>query len=298
MALTPLVSGQTARLYSLFRKRFRHEPLETINLPAKGLEGHVVVAGGGRVGSQVGTIMRRAGLTCVIIELDHRLVEHARRAGSAVIYGDAGHELVLEAARIGSARLLVVTTPDVITARSIITNARRLNRKIDVVARTSDTGFLEAFSEMGVTDVVLPEFETGLEMSRQALVHLGVPAPEIQRQTESLRSDLFAPFLGPAEKYRTLSQLRSAEGQLDLRWVSVPAESPLADRTIGEARIRETTGASVVGVLREGRLQANPDPDFRFRAGDLAAAIGTEAALQAFGQLAAPEQPPGSHTAL
>jgi CPA2 family monovalent cation:H+ antiporter-2 len=205
-----------------------------------------------------------------------------------MVYGDASHELVLEAATIGSARLLVVTTPDVITARSIVTNARRLNSDIEVVARTSDTGFLKAFNKMGVTNVVLPEFETGLQMSRQALLHLGVSAPEIQRHTESLRRDLFAPFLGPAEQFRTLSQLMSAESQFDLRWVPVPAESPLVDRTIGEARIRKVTGASVVGVLREGNLQANPDPDFRFQAGDLAAVIGTEEALRAFGRLVAP----------
>ena len=286
MALTPLVSGQTARLYSAIQRKFRHEPLEALNLPEKGLEGHVIIAGGGRVGSQVASTIQRVGIAFVIIELDHYLVEKTRADGMPVIYGDASHELVLEAAKIGSAGLLVVTTPDMITTQSIILTARRLKDGIEVVARTSDQGFLEAFSEMGVTDVVLPEFETGLEMARQTLMQLGVPASEVQQQTESLRRDLFEPFFGPAQKYRTLSELRSAEGQFDFRWVSVPVLSPLEDRTIGETRIREVTGASVVGVLREGKLRPNPDPDFRFRAGDLAAVIGTEASLQAFGQLA------------
>ncbi len=206
-----------------------------------------------------------------------------------VVYGDASHELVLEAAKIGSAGLLVVTTPDIITTRSIIQTARRLKDGIEVVARTSDPGFLEVFSEMGVTDVVVPEFETGLEMSRQTLMQLGVPASEVQQQTESLRINLFEPFFGPAQKYRTLSELRSAEHQFDLRWVPVSGEGSLADRTLGQSRIREISGASVVGVLREGKLNVNPSPNFRLRAGDLMAAIGTEVALQTLRQMASPE---------
>jgi CPA2 family monovalent cation:H+ antiporter-2 len=119
-------------------------------------------------------------------------------------------------------------------------------------------------------------------------MQLGVPASEVQQQTESLRISLFEPFFGPAHKYRTLSELRSAEHQFDLRWLPVSGESPLADRTLRQSRIRETSGASVVGVLREGKLDVNPSPDFRLLAGDLVAAIGTEAALQTLREMASP----------
>lgn len=46
MALTPIVSGQTSRLYSLKKRWIGHEPLETFNLSEEGLRNHVVVAGG------------------------------------------------------------------------------------------------------------------------------------------------------------------------------------------------------------------------------------------------------------
>jgi CPA2 family monovalent cation:H+ antiporter-2 len=288
MALTPLVSGQTARLYSLKRRMFRREPLEKSNIPGEGLHSHVVIAGGGRVGLQIARVLHRLGFSSVIIELDHRRVEQARAAGLPVIYGDASHEVVLDAAAITSARMLIVTTPEMVVTQAIVTNARKRNSGLDVVARTSDPTFLPVFKRLDVTDVVLPEFEASLEMTRQALLHLRVPAPDIQRHTESIRHDLFAPFFSPNDRYRTLGRLRTAELGFDLQWVVLGEDSPLVARSIGEAEIRKVTGASVVGVLRSDDLRANPDADLRFQQGDLVAIIGTDEARRAFQEMAVP----------
>jgi len=80
MALTPLISGQTERLYSLKKRWFRHEPLERLNIPDEGLRNHVVIAGGGRVGFQIARVLQRLGLPLVIVELDHRRVEQSKAA--------------------------------------------------------------------------------------------------------------------------------------------------------------------------------------------------------------------------
>ena len=288
MALTPIVSGQTARLYSLKKRLFRHEPLETLNIPDEGLRNHVVIAGGGRVGLQIAQVLQRLGFPLVIIELDHRRVDQAKAAGLPVVYGDASHEVVLEAAAVASARMLIVTTPEMVVAQAVVVNARKHNDRLDVVARTSDPTFLPVFKKMDVTDVVLPEFEASLEMTRQALLHLRVPASEIQRHTESLRKDLFAPFLSTGGGYTTLAQLRTAELSFDLQWVVLGGGSPLISKSMGEAKIRRTTGASVVGVIRAGHLEANPDADFRFQDDDLVAIMGTDEARRAFQAMAAP----------
>jgi CPA2 family monovalent cation:H+ antiporter-2 len=147
---------------------------------------------------------------------------------------------------------------------------------------------LPIFKEMGVVDIVLPEFEASLEMTRQALLHLRVPVSEIQRHTELLREDLFAPFFNAGGEYRTLTQLRTAEQQFDLQWVLLLEDSPLVARSIGEAEIRKTTGTSVVGVIRNGKLETNPDAHFRFQPNDLVAIIGTDQARLAFQEMAMP----------
>jgi len=288
MILTRLVSSQTARLYSLKKRFFRHEPLETLNIPETGLRQHAVIVGGGRVGSRIADVLKSFGLPLVVVELDHRRVEKAQTDGIPVVYGDATHEIVLEAAEISTARLLVVTTPDVVTARTIITNAKRQNGELSVVARTSDPSFLPIFKEMGVNSVVLPEFEASLEMTRKSLLHFPIPVTEIQNRTESLRQGLFAPFFDQGQGYKTLVQLRSAEHQFDLQWVPLSAGSPLATRSIGGVEIRKKAGASVVGVIRDGKLLPNPDAKFRFQVNDLVAIIGTEEARRSFQAMAAP----------
>ncbi|MGE0713670.1 MAG: cation:proton antiporter [Planctomycetota bacterium] len=286
MVLTPLVSGQTARIYALIRRAAGgSEPLERLNIPEHGLRGHVVIAGGGRVGFQIARALARQQLQFVIVELDHRRVEEAKAAGMPVVYGDASHELVLEAAALGKACLLLVTTPGLVVTRAIAAHARTMNPGLAIVARASGVEALPTLREVDVAEVVLPELEASLEMTRQALLHLEVPAPEIQRLTEALRQELTSP-LRESDEYRTLSLLRGAELQFELRWVRLAPGSPLAGRTLAEARVRSEAGATVVGVLRGGALEVNPRPDFALAAEDLVAIIGTEAAARHLQRLA------------
>ncbi len=76
--------------------------------------------------------------------------------------------------------------------------------------------------------------------------------------------------------------MRAAEHSFDLLWVRIEPGNNLIDRCIGEAEIRKTTGASVVGIIREQLLIANPDVGFRFQSGDLVAIIGSGEARACF----------------
>ncbi|WP_300669186.1 cation:proton antiporter [Desulfoluna sp.] len=286
MVLTPLVSGQTARLYALRKRWFRHEPLESAGLPEEGLRNHVIIAGGGRMGRHVADVLKRLGLPFVIIELDQRCVDQAHSSGMPVVYGDASHEIVLEAADVLTACLLLITIPGVVVARSVVTHARNMAEEITIITRASGMESLEMFRDQGVAEVILPEFEAGLEMTRQALLHLRIPPTEIQRQTEALRQRLFTPILGNHERWTTLTQLTRAEQQFDLQWVRLEPASALVGATLGETKIRSRTGVSVVGVLRRDQLIPNPDIQLRFEAHDLVAIIGMDANRSRFQGLA------------
>jgi TrkA domain protein len=64
----------------------------------------------------------------------------------------------------------------------------------------------------------------------------------------------------------------------------VPAGSAFDGRTLGNLRIRASTGVSVVGVISGGSLVANPDGDVRLHKGDLVAALGTRDQIARFEQ--------------
>ncbi|MGY8700060.1 MAG: cation:proton antiporter domain-containing protein [bacterium] len=288
MFLTPIISGQTAKLYALSKRWFQHEPLDTINYPKSGLRNHVIIVGGGRVGFRIAQVLKRLSVPMLIIELDQLRVERAKHTDIPVIYGDASHEVVLEAAETPSARLLIITSPEVVIAQAIVENARKVNSEIKVVARAPGVEFLEEFKKLNISEVVIPEFEAGLEMARKALVHLHIPAAKIQHYTESLRQDLFASFFSENEEDEILEQLQWAENQFDMQWMLIKPGSVLVGKTIGESEIRTITASSVVGVIRDDVLEPNPDANFRFQANDRTAIIGTDSSRETFFQLTRP----------
>jgi CPA2 family monovalent cation:H+ antiporter-2 len=286
MVLTPLISGQTAKIYALKKRWFRHERLETSNIPDQGCKEHVVIIGGGRVGFQIAQILKRLNIPFIIIELDHRRFEQAKEAGMSVVFGDASQEIVLEAALIKAATLLILTIPDLVATRSTIVQSKRLNGHLEIVARTSGPDYFDVMKDLGVSEVVLPEFEASLEMTRQSLLHLRVSPTEVQRQTDTIRQELYAALFNSNDSYRVLSQLRGAEQQFDLQWIRLSQESPIAHRSIAESEIRKRTGASIVGVVRGEQLKANPDADFVLLPDDFVAIIGSERNREAFFHMA------------
>ena len=288
MVLTPIVSGQTDRLYTVRKRWFKHEPLQTINLPAGGLVDHVVIAGGGRVGTAVAQVLQRISRPFVVIELDQRRVDGLKSADMPIIYGDASQRVVLEAAQIEHARLVLVTVPTAIITQATVAEIRRINPTVHIVARAEGLEHLRSLHEMGVHEVVQPEFEAGLEMTRQTLLHLDIPATDIQRFTDAVRDEMYAPLYEMHSDYQMLAQLRGAARLLDLGWVTVPEDSPLVGQSLRELDIRRSVGVSVVGVLRAGKLNANPPGSFRFAAGDAAAVIGDHEKVAQFEASAQP----------
>jgi monovalent cation:H+ antiporter-2, CPA2 family len=151
---------------------------------------------------------------------------------------------------------------------------------------TSGPDYFGVLKELNVSEAVLPEYEASLEMTRQALLRLRVPPAEVQRHTDNVRQELYAALYNQGDDYQVLSQLRGAEQQFDLQWIRLDPNSPIVHKSIGDSGIRKKTGASVVGVVREGQLKPNPDADFILRPGDLAAIIGNDHHRKAFCVLA------------
>lgn len=282
MLLTPFLSGLALPLYVRRKRRTKREPLQTINLQESDLRDHIVIAGGGRVGLYVARVLQQLGFSFVLLELDYRRVEQAKEAEMPIVYGDASQEIVLEAAHLVSARLLLVTTPAIETTRSIVAQARHLNPDVNIVTRAESIEVMQALHEYGVYEVVQPEFEASLEMTRQALLHFDVPPTEIQKFADSIRRKLYAPLYEGHDSYQTAAQLQYATRLLEVSWVDIPADSVLVGQSIETAGIRTRTGTSIVGILHDGTFIANPERTYRFVEDDIVAAMGSAEQLAAF----------------
>ena len=282
MFLTPFIAGLTNPLYSLKKSWFRHEHLETINLPREGLHDHIVIAGCGQVGQNIARILKRLALNFVVIELDHRRIEQAKSDGLPAVYGDASQDIVLEAAQIGQARLLIITIPSAVAANALVDHARKLNKHLSIVARATNAEHMVELHEKGVYEVVQPEFEASLELTRQALIHLNIPLNKIHDFTDLVHKELYAPLYKSDEDYRIISQLKSVSRGLDLRWVNVKQGSHFNNKSIGALQIRSVTGVSIVAIIRGEDFFPNPEASFVFREADLVGVIGEFQNLQTF----------------
>ncbi len=284
MLLSPFIAMATAPLYSLKNRFFKRETIQTINFPEKGLRDHIVIAGGGRVGSAVASIFHDLGFQFVVIEQDYDRFEKSKKNGYSVIYGDAGRVEVMGAVSVDRSRLLLITIPSIITAREIVRHAKKLNPALNIIARSESLEDAHELHRLNVYEVVQPEFEAGLEMIRQALVHLNVPAVAVQKTVDDMRRQTASPL--HADKHLLLSGLKNASFLLEMDWFTVHALSLLAGRSIKDMKIRKSTGATVVGVLRNGEFLPNPDYHFVFLQGDVVAAIGKKESRRAFEAMA------------
>jgi K+/H+ antiporter YhaU regulatory subunit KhtT len=77
--------------------------------------------------------------------------------------------------------------------------------------------------------------------------------------------------------------LKHEQFELGLERIRIDAKSWMAGKVLREARIRDTTGALVVGIQRgEKSLLFNPQGAETFQAGDEVLVMGPTHALQAF----------------
>jgi CPA2 family monovalent cation:H+ antiporter-2 len=292
MVLTPVVSGQVTNLYEWLSPRKSREAFEATNIPETGLRDQVVICGAGRVGRSFADALLPLKLPFVVVESDDRRVQQARRAGVPIIYGDASQPLVLEAAGLERARAILITVPAYTDVRSIVTAARVVRPDIPVIARADGVDAVRALYSLGVQEVTSPEFEAAIEMTRQALMHFNVPAHDVLSVASAIRHERYSQ--AGESPLALMSQIGEIARQLDFTWVAVPSGSPLDGQTLGSLRLRVTTGVSVVGIIRDGRLIANPDGDSQLERGDLVAVLGTREQIARFDEARRPVPAPAT----
>ena len=274
MVLTPIVSGITEPLYAFSKRFFKAEPLKTFEIQGKSLKNHVIIAGGGRVGQHVANILKLLKVEFVIIELNFQLYEQCKLAGFPVIYGDVCHELVLDVAQIKQAKLMLLTIPNVIVSQSVVEKTRLMNSKLHVVSRAEGADQMNCLYEKGAYMVVLPELEAGLEIARQALLHLDIPAIVIQNYVDSIRLKHYSAAPSSQQNSNTLSQLKNAQNLIEITWAPIEKNSPFIGKSLKDLDIRRKTGASIVGVIRNEIFRPNPEAEYIFTTGDLVAMMG------------------------
>ncbi|MFD9941071.1 cation:proton antiporter regulatory subunit [Nonomuraea sp. NPDC059023] len=100
-------------------------------------------------------------------------------------------------------------------------------------------------------------------------------------------ADALAELLGAPRIVQRLNQLhKQVEGLVSVQ-LPITGESPYSDRQMGDARVRTRTGASIVAVVRAGRVITSPAPDLALLAGDVIVVVGTAESTAAVAEILA-----------
>lgn len=290
MLLTPAVSSLSTPAYAQLRRWRAQTQAPVPPLIEQELHDHLIIAGYGRVGRYIADLLARLELAYVVIERDQGRLEALKAANVPVIYGDAGSPVVLEAAGLQNARLLLVAVSASIDVETIVRQARSLNPGLHIVARATQLGQLEVLRGLGIHEVVQPEFEAGLEMVRQALLHVDISSTAIERLSDEVRAEHYRPIETLDATTAVMQQLRRLRYEsIDLAWYTLHPDSSLVNQSIGANAIRRRTGVSIVAVLRGDTVIHNPPAETELYAGDQIAVVGTSAQRASFVELLTPE---------
>ena len=93
-------------------------------------------------------------------------------------------------------------------------------------------------------------------------------------------SHALADALGGSSVVENLIGLEQRIEGLAIDWLTVGEQTPYAERTIGDARVRTRTGVSVVAVIRGEQAHPAPGPDFHIEAEDILVVVGTSEGIQ------------------
>jgi CPA2 family monovalent cation:H+ antiporter-2 len=191
MLATPVVASLGQRLHLHLERRLPRAGAQVAPIPE--LEGHVVVAGFGRVGQLIGRVLDANQLPYVALDADAGMVERLRARGAPVYFGDASRAELLQRAGVARAAAVVVTMNDAAAARHSVEAVRRHFPQVPVLARAGDDAHARALRAAGARGVVPETLEAGLQLAGHVLEALGVPGESRdellarQRQSEVAR---------------------------------------------------------------------------------------------------------------
>ena len=193
VALTMATIPAMAAIGSRLAPRGRDvRPIDPSILPPMATEEtpRVIIAGFGRVGKMIASMLERHQVPYLAIDRDADRVALERRTNQHVFYGDLTSIVLLRHLSLENALALVVTVDDTEIARNLVTAARAERDNLRIIARARDGNHAAILYRAGATDAVPETIEASLQLSEAVLVEIGIPMGPIIVSIHEKRAEL------------------------------------------------------------------------------------------------------------
>lgn len=229
-----------------------------------GLQHHVIICGFGRMGQVLAQQLQASDEPFVII--DPRSDTNVSTHDYLICHGNPTDETLLQEVGIQRARALVTVLSDDAANVFITLTARELNPNLMILARGELPSTEKKLRLAGADHIVLPATISAMRMANL--------------MTRPTALD----FLSRPDERSYLNELLS---QIDVQMeeLAIPANSPMANKSVRELEVRGK-GAFIVVALRRsgGTILMRPSPSQLVNAGDTLVVLGHRGALPQFTQ--------------
>jgi len=170
------------KIYEKWSKNRQEDAKESREMDQINQNGQkVILAGFGRLGTDIGRFLISVGVKPVILDYDSANVEVLRKFGFEVYYGDVTRLDLLESAGAAEAEVLIVSTSDLDISRKLIELVKKHYPNLKIVANAMDMDSTYELMDMHVDKVREETFGTALRMGQDILVLLGMDPYEAYR---------------------------------------------------------------------------------------------------------------------
>jgi Trk K+ transport system NAD-binding subunit len=226
---------------------------------------HVIICEYRRESAVLLDELKELGIEYVLISSAEENAKELSDEGYSVIHGSPQDATAFERASIGSARAVITDAGDA-NVNTILT-VRSIDEEVDIITLTDDSDMREILLQTGADSVLSPHGVLGHRLAEKAI--------------SSIRTDL--------------TDTIELGGEIEVTEVPIQQGNRLIGTRIRDSRIREETGANIIGAWIDGELQLPPDPNAVIRSNTVLLLTGAHEALEAFSDFVRPARTLRNH---
>ncbi len=221
-------------------------------------EDHVVVCEYRRDSEVLLDELTELGVDYVLIASDQADARRLSDDGYSAIHGSPQAAETFERASIDTARAVITDAGDA-NVNTILT-VRSVRPDVETIALTDEDEKRAVLSTVGAGTVLSPRDVLGRRLADKVLSTFGVE----------------------------LTDTIDLDGDLEVAEIPIDNDSRLVGRRIRDSKIREETGANVIGAWVDGDLELPPDPNTVIRSNTVLVVSGAHETLEAFSDFTRP----------
>ncbi|MEM9159831.1 MAG: monovalent cation:proton antiporter-2 (CPA2) family protein [Verrucomicrobiota bacterium] len=199
-------------------------------------KGHkVILAGFGRLGTDLGRFLISAGIKPVILDHDAANVDILRRFGFEVFYGDVTRLDLLEAAGASEAELIIISIGDIDKSRELVEILKKHHPHLKIAANAADRSSAYELMDLGVEVIRRETYGSALALGQDALKLLGTDSYDayrkmriFQKNDDAMLPELYKTLKEDEDGYVSLYQKHTVELE-ELMKLDKDSDSPEVD---------------------------------------------------------------------